>query len=428
MNRRIRVLQTPALPLGYVALAVKILPCIPLLCKSRWFGSAAGVFALLSYWCYTLIDGASPEYTVLSPQSLKVARFGIETHWFMVSALVVLTGLTLLAPIVVSGAPSAAAQVRPREIAEIRTGPELYGVTLDTVRQRAFVAHAEGVTVIDTSRAAVITTTHSITLAHGIGYDPDRDRIWVARRSPDRVIVLDGAPYATLADLPAGDEPHSVGYDPVNGRIYVTNYGGEIAGTVDVYSAETLTHVRELTGFAEPAHIAVNPTTNKIYVANHRPNRGIIVIDGATYDTHQATTTLLDAYGVTVDVSRNLFYATGIAQGRISVIDGVTDAEIDHMDIHDDGQAVWLRVITANPNAGSEGHLLLVTSSNDGERDQVLLIPNGWPTLGTPVPLDIAIYPQEGIALEPESDRVWVTSVSSGLVSVVQDGEPVCSP
>jgi DNA-binding beta-propeller fold protein YncE len=56
------------------------------------------------------------------------------------------------------------------------------------------------------------------------------------------------------------------------------------------------------------------------------------------------------------------------------------------------------------------------------------LIPNGWPTLGTPVPLDIASYPQEGIALEPEQDRVWVTSVSSGLVSVIQDGEPVCSP
>jgi hypothetical protein len=72
---------------------------------------------------------------------------------------------------------------------------------------------------------------------------------------------------------------------------------------------------------------------------------------------------------------------------------------------------------------------LIVTSSRDGDdgRDQLLLIPNGWPTLGTPVPLDIASYPQEGIALDPVQDRVWVTSVDSGLVSVVQDGEPVCS-
>jgi DNA-binding beta-propeller fold protein YncE len=153
------------------------------------------------------------------------------------------------------------------------------------------------------------------------------------------------------------------------------------------------------------------------------------VIDGTTHNSHRISTTLLDAYGVAVDVSRNLVYATGIAQGRISIIDGAVDAQIDELDIrHDDGSSVWLRVITVNPNAGPEGHLLLVTSSHDGERDQLLLIPNGWPTLGTPVPLDIASYPQEGIALEPERDRVWVTSVGSGLVSVIQDGEPVCQP
>ena len=47
--------------------------------------------------------------------------------------------------------------------------------------------------------------------------------------------------------------------------------------------------------------------------------------------------------------------------------------------------------------------------------------------MGTPVPLDVAGYPQEGIALDSDGDRVWVTSVDSGLVSVIQDGEPVCS-
>jgi DNA-binding beta-propeller fold protein YncE len=239
------------------------------------------------------------------------------------------------------------------------------------------------------------------------------------------VIVLDGTAYTPLADLPAGDEPHSVGYNPTNGLVYVTNYRD---WTLDVYAAETLTHVVTLTGFAEPAHIAVNPTTNKIYVANHRPNQGIIAIDGATHDAHRVDTTLLDAYGVTVDATRNLVYATAIAQGRISVIDGATDTQLGYMDIQEDGRPVWLRVITVNPNVGPQGHLLLVTSSDDGEHDQVLLIPNGWPTLGSPVSVDVASYPQDGIALEPEQDRVWVTSVSSGLVNVVQDGEPVCLP
>jgi YVTN family beta-propeller protein len=314
----------------------------------------------------------------------------------------------------------------PRLITEIETGPEPYMVALDTAGRRAFVAHMDGVTVIDMNGFAIITATHSPTLAHGIAYDSDRDHIWVTRRNPDRVIVLDGATYAPLVGLPAGEAPHGIAYNPANSRVYVTNYWSE---TVMVYNAETLTVVEELTGFGEPAHLAVNPVSNKVYVANHEPNRGVIVIDGATHDVYPIGTTLLDAYGVTVDTTRNLVYATGIAQGRVVIIDGDTDAQVGGLDIRDDGgQAVWLRVIAVNPNVGSEGHLLLVTSSNDGEPDQLLLIPNGWPTLGTPVALDIASYPQEGIVVDPNQDRVWVTSVSSGLVSVIQDGEPVCSP
>jgi DNA-binding beta-propeller fold protein YncE len=38
----------------------------------------------------------------------------------------------------------------------------------------------------------------------------------------------------------------------------------------------------------------------------------------------------------------------------------------------------------------------------------------------------IASYPLEGIAVDPDANRVWMTSVSGGVVSVVQDGEPVC--
>ncbi|MDY7076943.1 MAG: CehA/McbA family metallohydrolase, partial [Chloroflexota bacterium] len=160
----------------------------------------------------------------------------------------------------------------PRLIAEVETGPEPRLVALDTAGRRTFVAHANGITVIETDSFAVITETRAISMAHGIAYDPDRDRIWVTRRNPDRVVVLDGATYAPLADQPAGDGPHSVAYNPANGRVYVTNYW---SWTVSMYDAETLAHIGELAGFAEPAHLAVNPVTNKIYVANHRPNQGV---------------------------------------------------------------------------------------------------------------------------------------------------------
>jgi len=312
----------------------------------------------------------------------------------------------------------------PQLIAEVGTGPEPRGVALDTAGRRAFVAHADGISVIDADTLAVITETQLLTATHGIAYDPDHDRIWLTGRDVDRVIVLDGATYDVLANVPAGDGPRGVAYNPANGRVYVTNFWDH---TVSVYDAETMAHVEELTGFAEPAHLAVNSVTNKIYVANHRPNGGVIVIDGSSHSRQQIGIALIDAYGVAVDTTRNLVYVTAIAQGRISIIDGATGQQVGSQDIkRDGGETVPLRVVAVNPDAGPGGHLWLVTSSDDGGQDQLLLIPNGWPALGTPVPLDVASYPREGIALDPARGRVWVTSVDSGLVSVVQDGEPVC--
>jgi hypothetical protein len=47
-----------------------------------------------------------------------------------------------------------------------------------------------------------------------------------------------------------------VAHNPANGRVCVTSYW---SWTVMMYDAETLTVLGELTGFAEPAHLAVNP-------------------------------------------------------------------------------------------------------------------------------------------------------------------------
>jgi hypothetical protein len=312
----------------------------------------------------------------------------------------------------------------PQLVNKIETGRQSFQVALDEAGRRAFVAHADGVTVISLDSLNVITTTRAATATHGIAYDSVHDRIWVTRKEVNQVVVLDGATYATLTTLPTGAEPHSVAYNPTNDRVYVSNFQG---WSVTVYDASAMSRETQLDDFAEPAHIAVNPRTNKIYVANHWAGNHVTVIDGASHSTQRIYTSLIDAYGIAVDTSRNLIYATAIAQGRISIIDGATGTELGHVDIErSNDKKVPLRVIAVNPGLGSKGHLWLVTSSEDGGKDQLLLIPNGWPTLGKPVPLPLDSYPLEGLVVETGRDRIWVTSVSSGLVTVAQDGEPAC--
>lgn len=312
----------------------------------------------------------------------------------------------------------------PQLVAVAETGPSPRQIAIDSVGRRAFVAHYDGVTVLDLDTFEVITEVASVAAGHGIAYDPDRDHIWVTHRSA-RVLVLDGTDYTTLANLPASSGPYGVAYNPTNARVYVTSFWDWV---VDVYDAEALTRMTQVANVEEPAYLGVNPLTNKIYVANHRVDHHVTVIDGATHDSHHIGTALIDPYGVTVDSTRSLIYVSSILQGRISVISGTTDLQMGHLDVrHSTGDIAPLRVIAINPDVGPEGHLFATTSSHDGEPDRVLLIPNGWPSLGTPVPLDIPSYPMDGIALDPVTDRIWVTNVSSGAVSVIQDGTPVCT-
>jgi len=313
----------------------------------------------------------------------------------------------------------------PQLIAVAEAGSAPRKVALDTTGRRAFIAHDSGLTVMDLDTFAVITATQSVASAYGVAYDADHNRIWVARMDADRVVVLDGGTYAVLADLPAGDSPRDVAYNPTNDRVYVTNFG---SWTVDVYNATAITLDQTLTNFKEPCHIAVNPNTNKIYVANHGLDDQLTVIRGDTHVTYRAYARLFDGFAVTVDTTRNLVYAASVAEARLAIIDGATDLLTGTMDIQrSDGKKMTLRSIAVNPNVGPEGHLFILTSSEYGGQDQLLLIPNGWPTLGTPVPLDMHVYPKEGLVLDPDTNRFWVTSVTSGLVSVVQDGTPACT-
>jgi DNA-binding beta-propeller fold protein YncE len=319
----------------------------------------------------------------------------------------------------------------PQSFVRIRTGPKARGVALDTAGHRAFVAHANGVAVIDTENLAVVAQAPLSSPAHGIAYDPDNNRIWVSLIDADRLVVLDGETYATLADLETLDMPYCVAYNPTNHRFYVSNYGSDL---VKVFNANTMRFEQALTdGFRSPAHIAVNPTTNKIYVANHRLHGQVTVIDGVTHETRSLYARLFDAYGITVDTTHNLIYAASVAEGRLSVIDGATEQVLGYLHVRRylDGQAVRLYAIAVNPDVGAgESHLMLVTQNQKDEVGQLLIIPmaaSGWPPLSDePTVLDISPYPKQGIVVNPTTDRAWVTSVEGGLVNVVQDGLPVC--
>lgn len=240
-------------------------------------------------------------------------------------------------------------------------------VAVNPVTNKIYVANGAGYTyVIDgatNSITTVIDPNASSLFPAAIAVNPVTNKIYVVNNSipvpfstnPGNVTVIDGATNSTttLTD-PNAIIPQFVAVNPVTNKIYVANAGnlGEnppglnhgnitvIDGATDAIT--TLTDPNVLV----PQAIAVNQTTNKIYVAVPDDsaltgNGSVAIIDGATNtisivkDPNAVATQRL-----AVDSVTNMIYATNVGcpafdcttfatgqnPGSVTIINGATDA------------------------------------------------------------------------------------------------------
>lgn len=141
---------------------------------------------------------------------------------------------------------------------------------------------------------------------------------------------------AVVATVPLGGpgaEPQAVAVNPVTNKIYVAGGAITVIGVITVIDGATNATTSVQAGVV-PVAVAVNSVTNKIYVANqgdkiNGSSRGnITVIDGLT----NATTTVTDPNAafpsaVAVNPVTNKIYVAnlGPTAGSVTVIDGATN-------------------------------------------------------------------------------------------------------
>ncbi len=120
--------------------------------------------------------------------------------------------------------------------------------------------------------------------------------------------------------LTAGTAPNAVAVNPVTNKIYVANGSSNNVTVIDG-ATNALTTLAAGTG---PRAVAINPVTNKIYVVNQSSNN-VTVIDGAT----NALTTLAagtQPNAVAVNPVTNKIYVSNSGGANVTVIDGATNA------------------------------------------------------------------------------------------------------
>jgi DNA-binding beta-propeller fold protein YncE len=173
------------------------------------------------------------------------------------------------------------------------------------------------------------------------------------------VCTLPAAAQVVTATVSAGLGPSAVAVNPITNKTYIANGCGvdpqcQSNGTVTVMDGATLSTQSVPVGF-NPVFVAVNPATNKIYVINLcgetyfcQGNATVTVIDGATL----AASTVPVGFGpfvLAVDTVRNKIYvangcgndASCNSAGTVTVIDGATLAtQTVNVDVSPYGVAV----------------------------------------------------------------------------------------
>src|ERR1017187_1176453 len=162
------------------------------------------------------------------------------------------------------------------------------------------------------------------------------------------VLALPVFAQQVIATVPVGVEPASSAVNSTTNTIYVPNQCGNDTTCSYPYSQGTLTVINGATNNPAPVSVgyftstvAVNPVTNRIYVANQcgsdpacAGDGTVTVIDGVSNTVIATVTVGSDPYGIAVNSVTNKIYAVNYCgtdlfcntySGTVSVIDGVNN-------------------------------------------------------------------------------------------------------
>ena len=143
----------------------------------------------------------------------------------------------------------------------------------------------------------------------------------------DNSVIVVGSNAATI---PVGANPAGVAINAATNKIYVANSGSNDISVIDGTANSVVATIADSKALS-PVAVAVNPATNTIYVANLQSNN-VTVIDGAT-DSVMATISVgTSPSGIDVDSQTKFIYVANAGNsqtgdpGNVTVINGATNA------------------------------------------------------------------------------------------------------
>ncbi len=152
------------------------------------------------------------------------------------------------------------------------------------------------------------------------GSDTVQAALGTVQGTAPALAVLNTDNQTVTATIPVGQSPIGAAINPLTNKIYVANQASNNVTVIDG-ATNTTTTIAAGTG---PSAIAVNPVTNRIYVTNQNSNN-VTVIDGGTGATTTVGTGNTPSTLAVNPVSNQIFV---LNHGGITIIDGATNNTI----------------------------------------------------------------------------------------------------
>jgi YVTN family beta-propeller protein len=117
---------------------------------------------------------------------------------------------------------------------------------------------------VPTTLAQTISPSSTLLSSRAVVFNPATRKVYAVDKSRDAIFISDQAANVT-SSVRVGREPVAIAVNPVTNRIYVANAG---SGTISVLDGQSDSMVATVSVGALPYVVAVSEATNRIYVSN----------------------------------------------------------------------------------------------------------------------------------------------------------------
>jgi YVTN family beta-propeller protein len=296
---------------------------------------------------------------------------------------------------------------------------------VDSGRQRAYVtaANPDTLIVIDTTTDAILERVPLDNYVFGLAVNSSTGHVYLANYHANTVTVLDGET-TTVIDTISGNfnQPQLIAINETTNRVYVTNDkgGGQLNPSfVTVIDGATNTIVGSIPVGSSPHGIAVNPVDNQIYISAAGNDPGLTIVDGTT-DTVVTTIPLaVSVSGIGIDTTLNRIYIADSFGNRVSVVDGAS-ATVTHIDSTPFPVSIAVDSVRHRAYVSNQGDL-------GGFGSVVSVIDTSTNTLVEQVRVGAGAL-MNLLDVDPATAKVYVPLINARAVAVIGPETPINQP